>query len=401
MTTRWVLEPKSELRVEVPWDSELRLQLISGDAEIFGYDLPPARWLVFPPAHKFAVFSWIGATIEVHGPTDTIYTADETPMQSYLEVHHLLENRRAQAAKDTSSIGPRVIVVGPTDSGKSSLTKMLLGWTSKQGRKPFFVDLDLGQNSLTIPGTLASTFVDEPVDPVNGISLEAPLVYFYGHTSPKGNPDLYKSFVKELAHASVSLLKKYPKEQSAGILINTMGWVKDLGYELLLDAIESFNADVILVLGQKDLHRNLQSEFEGRPGMDVLYICKSEGVVVRDQRLRQWTRSSKIKEYFYGVSNTLMPQQHFIRFSDVHIFQFGGVDPTHLISVRISQELVYSILAVTYAKKPQQLLTSIIAGFIYITEVDFTSKRLWYVAPCPGPLPNNLLLKGSLFWPDQ
>ncbi|KAI5069276.1 hypothetical protein GOP47_0015577 [Adiantum capillus-veneris] len=404
MTTRWALEQQTELRIEVPWDSELRLQLVSGAAEIFGYDLPPARWLVFPPAHKFAVFSWTGATIEVDGSTDSIYTENETPMQSYLDVHHLLENKRDQAAKGASSFGPRVIVVGPTDSGKSSLSKMLLGWTSKQGRKPLFVDLDLGQNALTIPGTISAIFVDEPVDPVNGFPLEAPLVYFYGHTSPKGNPDLYKSLMTELAHSSVSQLKRHPEKQSAGMIINTMGWVNDLGYKLLLDAIDSFNADVILVLGQKELHKNLLSEFEGRLSMDIIYICKSEGVVTRDQKLRQWTRNSKMKEYFYGVSSTLLPQQNSIRFSDIHIFQFGscvGVDPMHLSPVKISQDLVYSVLAVSYAKEPRQLLSSILAGFIYIIEVDFTSKRLWYVAPCPGRLPNNLLLKGSLLWSDQ
>ena len=69
-----------------------------------------------------------------------------------------------------------------------------------------------------------------------------------------------------------------------------------------------------------------------------------------------------------------------------------------------------------------------VAGFIYVTEVDVARyvgivflhinfgwfhcffsfevyygyrkcrKRLSYVAPCPGPLPNNLLLAGSLLW---
>lgn len=80
--------------------------------------------------------------------------------------------------------GPRVIVVGPTDSGKSSLCKMLLSWACKQGWKPTYVDLDIGQGYITIPGCIAATPVEMPIDAVEGIPLEMPIVYFYGHTSP-------------------------------------------------------------------------------------------------------------------------------------------------------------------------------------------------------------------------
>lgn len=81
--------------------------------------------------------------------------------------------------------GPRVIVVGPTDSGKSSLSMMLLNWASKQSWKPTFVDLDIGQGSITIPGCIAATPIEMPIDPVEGIPLEMPLVYFFGHTTPR------------------------------------------------------------------------------------------------------------------------------------------------------------------------------------------------------------------------
>ena len=78
-----------------------------------------------------------------------------------------------------------MIVVGPTDSGKSSISKTLLGWAVRQNRKPVFVDLDLGQNSLTIPGAIAATIVSKPVDPVECIPLTDHLVYFYGHVTPR------------------------------------------------------------------------------------------------------------------------------------------------------------------------------------------------------------------------
>jgi polyribonucleotide 5'-hydroxyl-kinase len=81
--------------------------------------------------------------------------------------------------------GPRCIVVGPTDSGKSCLVRMLLGWATREGWKPTYADLDIGQGSITIPGTVSATPVEMPIHPIEGVPLDLPLVYFYGHTTPR------------------------------------------------------------------------------------------------------------------------------------------------------------------------------------------------------------------------
>lgn len=119
------LERETELRIEVS-HTPLKLRLVKGTAEIFGSELPPGTWLTLPPRHKFAVFTSNGATIETDGVTETDYTADETPMVSYLNVHAILNARRRVAQASESTQGPRVIIVGPEDSGKRTLTKMLI-----------------------------------------------------------------------------------------------------------------------------------------------------------------------------------------------------------------------------------------------------------------------------------
>lgn len=43
-----------------------------------------------------------------------------------------------------------------------------------------------------MPGCVAATPVEAPINPVDGYPLEMPLVYFYGHSSPSDNPQLYK-----------------------------------------------------------------------------------------------------------------------------------------------------------------------------------------------------------------
>lgn len=125
-------------------------------------------------------------------------------MPSYLQLHTRINNMREQAAASTtngttapacaaSSEGPRVILLGPTDSGKSSLTRMLLNWGVRSGWEPTFVDLDIGQGSITVPGCVSAVPIEAPLSPEEGASaLDLPLVMFYGHASAADNPELYK-----------------------------------------------------------------------------------------------------------------------------------------------------------------------------------------------------------------
>ncbi len=50
-----------------------------------------------------------------------------------------------------------------------------------------------------MPGCLAATPVEAPIDIEEGLPTEVPLVYYYGHQNPSDNPDLYKFLVERLA----------------------------------------------------------------------------------------------------------------------------------------------------------------------------------------------------------
>ncbi|KAF8013005.1 hypothetical protein BT93_I1000 [Corymbia citriodora subsp. variegata] len=413
------LEKESELRVEVGHETPLRVRLVSGTAEIFGTEMPPEIWLSFPPRRKFAVFTWYGATIEMDGETETDYTADETPMVSYVNVHAILDARRSRAKASASdseaSQGPRVIVVGPTDSGKSTLSRMLLSWAAKQGWKPTFVDLDIGQGSITIPGCISATPIELPIDPVEGVPLEMPLVYFFGHVTPSNNVELYKVLVKELALTLERQFSGNAESRAAGMVVNTMGWIDGVGYELLQHAIDTFKANVVLVLGQEKLFSMLKKDvLKINPDVDVVKLQRSGGVVSRNQKYRQKFRSLRTREYFYGLTNDLSPHANVANFSDLIIYRIGGgpqaphsalpigakpvADPLRLAPVNINRDLLHVVLAVSFATEPDQIVSSNVAGFIYVTDVDIQRKKITYLAPSPGDLPGKFLIMGTLTW---
>lgn len=45
-----------------------------------------------------------------------------------------------------------VLIAGQVDSGKSSLASLLASYAVRLGRAPLFVDLDVGQGNIGVPG---------------------------------------------------------------------------------------------------------------------------------------------------------------------------------------------------------------------------------------------------------
>ena len=56
------------------------------------------------------------------------------------------------------------MIVGAVDSGKSSLCSMLCNWAARQDEHVVYVDLDVGQGHVVVPGMLAAVPIDPPVE---------------------------------------------------------------------------------------------------------------------------------------------------------------------------------------------------------------------------------------------
>jgi polyribonucleotide 5'-hydroxyl-kinase len=83
------------------------VQLISGSAECFGVELAEGHTYTFAPGRKAAIFTWYGAELHTWGGVAAVYTAEDTPMTVYANLHQRLEARRDEA-KATGGAGPRV-----------------------------------------------------------------------------------------------------------------------------------------------------------------------------------------------------------------------------------------------------------------------------------------------------
>lgn len=440
----WNLKAESELRCVLAENEAIIVQLVEGNAEIFGIEMAMNREYTFRD-ENIAVFTWYGCKLEASGSCQSAYISSETPMVAYVNTHAQLEAKRDVALANLE-YGPRVLIVGRTDSGKSTLAHILASYAVRLDRTPLFVDIDVGQGSVTIPGCLSAVPLDKLcLNIEEGFSLATPLVYFYGHTSPRDNVELYKHLVDSMAAKIKQRCDKDIDARSSGLVVNTCGWVDGVGFDLLVHCVEAFEIDVILVMGDDRLYFALTSSVN--ESIAIVKLPRSGGAVERDSVTRRRCRKSRVQEYFYGrrvpsgVPQQLSPCRMDIRLSTVKILKAGGVqlseamlpigqapanEPLRLVPVTPSQDLLHSILAVVHpvtedhpdsgnagavavvstsstsqphsADKVQQLIHSNAAGFIYIVEINFDTDTIVVLSPCPGALPSKFLILGSIKW---
>lgn len=245
----WLLRAESELRCEVTLAAvstanaaseagSFIVRLVEGNAEIFGIEMAPNKDYTFRD-DSFAVFTWYGCKLETYGEIPSLYVSDKTPMVAYVNTHAQLEAKRDVALANLDQ-GPRVLIVGSVDQGKSTLARILASYAVRLDRCPIYVDLDCGQGAHSIPGTLSALPLDKACLTIEDpFAAASPLVYFYGHVNPADNIPLFQQQVATLATRVNDRMAKDVDVMSSGLIVNTCGHFESLGAEAMVAIIKT------------------------------------------------------------------------------------------------------------------------------------------------------------------
>ncbi|XP_065876770.1 polynucleotide 5'-hydroxyl-kinase NOL9 [Euphorbia lathyris] len=137
---------------------------------------------------------------------------------------------------------PIVLICGAKNCGKTTFSRYLLNILLRRYKKVGYLDTDVGQPEFTTPGFVSLTLVDKLTPDLTIPCLKTPeRCFFFGDISSKRDPKTYLKYISTL----YDYYQKYctfgnsesPAKTDLPLLVNTPGWVKGVGYDILVDMV--------------------------------------------------------------------------------------------------------------------------------------------------------------------
>mmetsp|Transcript_14778 Transcript_14778/g.22388 ORF Transcript_14778/g.22388 Transcript_14778/m.22388 type:complete len:616 (+) Transcript_14778:115-1962(+) len=160
----------------------------------------------------------------------------------------------------------RILVSGAKNVGKSTFVKFICNKILSNSKASgvssvAILDCDVGQPEFSPPSLLSLTVLTQPLlcpshaHMVCGDSSTSYATaekhhsaFYYGSNSPKMNPISFSHAVKELMNDYITMCGK--SDQNIPLIINTDGWVKGMGFEILSSTIDIVNpGHIVQILG--------------------------------------------------------------------------------------------------------------------------------------------------------
>ena len=133
----------------------------------------------------------------------------------------------------------KIVLLGGTDSGKSTLTVYLANLAHRRGDRVGIVDGDVGQSDLVPPTCVGATKIDHPLTDLRDI--EAERIEFVGSTSPQN--------IENLVVEKIQKLTNYLESKDCNhLIINTDGLVGKEGADYKSQLVAGLNPDFIVCI---------------------------------------------------------------------------------------------------------------------------------------------------------
>ena len=182
------------------------------------------------------------------------------------------------------------ILLGATDSGKTTLANFLILNLCRRGLKVALVDADIGQSILGPPATIGLAVFKS--DPDWEVVLSPPEIFFVGSITPEGHFPLYLKGVKRIVDRAISYA-------TDSILVDTTGFVSgEAGRELKRRKIDLISPRFILALQKSDELEPILELYQENPLHKIYRLPLSEKVRLRSMEERRINRANKFRDYF-------------------------------------------------------------------------------------------------------
>jgi len=183
------------------------------------------------------------------------------------------------------------IILGASDTGKTTFCRWLVEELSRAGRKAAWVDGDIGQSTIGPPTTIGMAIFQK--DSQSPFEEAKPLfMRFVGSTSPAGH--LLQTLV-----ATKKMVDKSFQLEADFVIVDTTGLVAgDMGRELKFQKVDLIGPIYILALERTDELEEILAPHLNRSQITVHRLPVSSKVTPKSVAERQRNRESRFNSYF-------------------------------------------------------------------------------------------------------
>ncbi|MFL6456064.1 MAG: Clp1/GlmU family protein [Nitrososphaeraceae archaeon] len=186
-----------------------------------------------------------------------------------------------------------VLIIGNTDTGKSTFAAYLINEALKKGLRPAIIDADIGQGDLAPPNAVGGDVITSQITDLRDITPH--LIEFVGSITPAG-----------FEESIIEAIKKISKEArilSNVCIINTDGYVLNDGINYKIRMAEEIKPDVIVCLGRYSIFQIFRRNFLSSLvlyGISPINTIKSK-IDRKQRRLSQFSRYISGNDERYAI----------------------------------------------------------------------------------------------------
>ncbi len=182
-----------------------------------------------------------------------------------------------------------LIVIGPTDAGKSSLTALIANRGLLRGQRPGIIDADVGQADIGPPGCVSAALAERKILWLR--ELKAKYIRFVGSVTPH-------RFERRIVAGVVDLYWRLRKDGANLIVVDTDGWTQGLqALEYKAEIAKYLSIDSVIVLGDDRMLVEMARRVFGALPCGVVHLPSPQIRRIRDRDDRRTLRSEAYRRY--------------------------------------------------------------------------------------------------------
>ena len=268
-----------------------------------------------------------------------------------------------------------ILLFGDKGSGKSKLSHYILNSFISDKRKVSYLDIDL-MNPIDLPGIITYYSIDMPILTNKSCEIDVKskekYMRFIGETLPNHYIDL---FLKSLRN-----LYEKIKENDNILIINTQGYLKEIGEILLYDIIRIIRPFFLISCGENRVYETLNRRFDTRLSYLKEFSCLDTDnyevfLVEKLKNQRKMRKDKQIYSYFIDSNSHDNDLNDFIENS----LNLPNIDtPSYLNLMRFSKSFSFDIkkLQVLILKEKNSILMNL-AELQNINNIEFSLIGLY------------------------